>query len=103
MKNSTQSKDREELLKKMVALSVRQQAVLAKVYEQVPEQAKEAVQKAIENSQRGHEQATQELKKTKDQQVESLTAPGKGKEPNKGQSQKEGASGQKEEHANPGR
>lgn len=52
-KAQAEGKDVEELVAKLQANLERQQAVLIKVLDQVPEQAKEAIQRALENSQRG--------------------------------------------------
>lgn len=60
-------KDVEELIEKLEAVSVRQQAVLDHVLEKVPEQAKEAIQQAKEKSKRGHERAIEVLRKEKGQ------------------------------------
>lgn len=56
-------RDVSELVKKMEELSARHTAVLEKVLEKVPEQAKDAVQKALETSKRGHEQAIEAIRK----------------------------------------
>lgn len=58
----TAGKDVEELVEKLEAVSIRQQAVLDHVLEKAPEQAKEAIQKAKEKSKRGHERAIEVLK-----------------------------------------
>lgn len=81
-------KDRQELLRKLITLSERQQAILWKVYEKVPERTKEAIGQAIEKSQQGHEQAVQELQKMRGGQNTEV-APGSEKEtPGKGKSSK---------------
>jgi len=52
-KAETEGKDVTAIVERLAANSARQQAVLAKVLEKVPEQAKAAIQRAIEMSQRG--------------------------------------------------
>lgn len=56
-------KDVTELVKKMEDISARHNAVLEKVLEKVPEQARDAIQKALEMSKRGHEMAIEAIKK----------------------------------------
>jgi hypothetical protein len=58
-------KDKEVLLTKLVSLSERQQAVLKRVIEQAPPEARAALEHALEVSQRGHERAKEALEKTK--------------------------------------
>lgn len=53
----TKGKDTDAVLEKIAEATVRHQAVLATIYERVPEQAKEAIQRAMEKSARGHETA----------------------------------------------
>ena len=55
-------KDVEELVEKLEAASIRQQAVLDHVLEKVPEQAQEAIRRAKERSVRGHERAIEVLR-----------------------------------------
>jgi len=52
-----------ELIKKIEAISVRQIAVLEEVLEKVPEQAKDAIEHALEVSKRGHERAIEAIEK----------------------------------------
>ncbi len=52
-----------ELYRKMIELTERQQTVLGKVLEKVPEEAKEAVTHAMEVSRQGHEKAQEVLGK----------------------------------------
>ncbi len=62
-------KDVDVLVEKLSRSTLRHQEVMAGVYEKVPEQAKEAIEKVIEVSKRGHEQA-----------VEAISSPAKRKE-----------------------
>lgn len=52
-----------ELIKKLETLSSLHQSVLERVYNQVPEKAKEAIKKAIEMSKKGHERAIESIEK----------------------------------------
>jgi len=52
-KAESEGKDVTAVVERLAANSARQQAVLAKVLEKVPEQAKAAIQRAMEMSQRG--------------------------------------------------
>lgn len=56
-----EGKDVEELITRLTANSVRQQEVLAKVYDKVSEQAQEAILKAMEKSSRGLANAVQNV------------------------------------------
>lgn len=76
MENSTRLKKREALLNKIITLTERQQTVLAKVYDQAPPKAKDAITRAIDASERGHQQAIEALSKDKDSK-ESKPSPGK--------------------------
>ena len=58
------NKDVEELSQKLLDLAARQKAVLEKVLANAPESAAGAIQKAIDNSQKGLEQASQSVSKT---------------------------------------
>lgn len=53
--------NRERLFEKLVDLTERQQEVLQRVYDRVPEQAKPALLRALEVSRRGHERATEAI------------------------------------------
>ena len=80
-------KDKEALLVKLVSLSERQQAVLKRVIEQAPPEARAALEHALEVSQRGHRRAQEALSKEKEKRGEkpgSGVAP-KGKEEAPGQ------------------
>lgn len=59
----TKGKDITALVKKMEDLTARHTAVLQKVLEKVPEQAKDSIEKALEVSKRGHEQAIEAIQK----------------------------------------
>lgn len=54
-------KDVESLITKLTENTLRHQEVLSRVYEKVPEQAKEAIQRAMEASKRGHERAKEAI------------------------------------------
>lgn len=58
-----QGRDVVELVQKMEDLSARHTAVLTEVLEKVPEQAKEAIERALEVSKRGHERAIEAIEK----------------------------------------
>ncbi len=51
----------DEILSRVSEATLRHQGVLADVYEKVPEQAKEAIERAIQASRQGHEQALQAI------------------------------------------
>lgn len=59
----TKGRDIAALVKKMEDLTARHTAVLQKVLEKVPEQARDAIEKALEVSKRGHEQAIEAIRK----------------------------------------
>lgn len=63
MEKRVQAKDKEEVLKNILKATERQQAVLEEVSKKAPEEAKEALSRALEVSRRGHEQAESALKK----------------------------------------
>ncbi|MBI3634537.1 MAG: hypothetical protein HY228_02875 [Candidatus Yonathbacteria bacterium] len=63
--------DTDALLEKIAGLTARHQAVLAKVYEKVPEQAKEAIQKVMEKSARGHDEALEAISGKKRQEAQN--------------------------------
>lgn len=65
----TKGKDTDAILEKIAEATVRHQAVLATVYERVPEQAKEAIQRAMEKSARGHETALSAVSGEKQEEV----------------------------------
>lgn len=81
----TSGKDKETLLTKLVSLSERQQTVLKSVIEQAPPKVREALEHALEVSQRGHRRAQEALSKEKG---EPGVAP-RGKEEAPGQIKKE--------------
>ena len=56
-----QGKNVEELVDKLKAHNIRHQKVLAEVYEKVPDQAKESILKAMENSAKGLENAIERV------------------------------------------
>ncbi len=58
-------KDVSELVQKLAEHTIRHQAVLLRVLEKVPEQAKDAIQKALEKSKQGQEKAAQMVQKKK--------------------------------------
>ena len=64
-------RDTDAVLEKIAEAMIRHQEVLAGVYEKVPEQAKEAIQKAMENSARGYEIALDAVSKEKQEEVRS--------------------------------
>ena len=57
------NQDASALIEKLNSLSLKQQAVLERVFEKAPEQAKEAITRAIENSRKGLEKAEEVLQK----------------------------------------
>ncbi|MCJ7667324.1 MAG: DUF5667 domain-containing protein, partial [Anaerolineae bacterium] len=71
--------NRERLFEKLVDLTERQQEVLQRVYDRVPEQAKPALLRALEVSRRGHERATEAI-----QQGRPEVPPGQEKEEHPG-------------------
>jgi len=62
----------DEIMAKIAENTLRHQAVLARVYEQVPEEAKPAIEQAMENSLRGHEQALQNISEEKSEKVDQI-------------------------------
>lgn len=60
----------DEVLAKVAEATLKHQAVLADVYEKVPEQAKEAIEHAIEASTRGHEEALEAISGQKREEIE---------------------------------
>ena len=78
-------KDIEELIEKLEAVSVRQQAVLDRVLEKAPEQAKEAIERAKENSIRGHERAIEALREREERKEEKEKEKGGGVEEEEGE------------------
>lgn len=59
----------DEVLAKVAESTLKHQAVLADVYEKVPEQAKEAIEHAIEASIRGHEESLKAVSGQKREEV----------------------------------
>jgi hypothetical protein len=64
--------DSDEVMAKIAENTLRHQAVLSRVYEQVPEEAKPAIEQAMENSLRGHEQALQSISQEKSEKVDQI-------------------------------
>ena len=62
-------KDTNRIFENIAEAMVKHQAVLAKVYEQVPEAAKEAIQKVMEKSARRHETALEAISGEKQKEV----------------------------------
>lgn len=56
-KAKTKGKNTDEVLARVAESTLKHQSVLIDVYERVPEQAKEAIEKSIQKSARGHEKA----------------------------------------------
>jgi hypothetical protein len=61
--------DVDEVLAKISEATLKHQAVLADVYERVPEQAKSAIQRAIQAGMRGHEEALKAVSGQKREEV----------------------------------
>lgn len=61
--------DTDEVLAKVSEATLRHQAVLADVYERVPEQAKPAIERAMENSMRGYEEALRAVSGEKREEI----------------------------------
>ncbi len=61
--------DVDEVLARVSEATLKHQEVLAGVYEKVPEQAKEAIQRAMEASMRGHEEALKAISGQKREEV----------------------------------
>jgi hypothetical protein len=59
------AQDKPALLDKLVSLTERQQAVLERVWDKVPEATQKGLNRALEVSQRGHERASEALEKEK--------------------------------------
>lgn len=59
----------DEIMAKIAENTLRHQAVLTRVYEQVPEEAKPAIERAMENSLRGHEQALENISQERSDKV----------------------------------
>lgn len=68
-KAKDKGKDTDAVLTKIAEATVRHQEVLARVYEKVPEQAKEAIAKAMLKSAKGHETALNAVSKEKQKDV----------------------------------
>lgn len=66
--DATSEKDEKELYSKLLQLTERQQKVLETVLTRVPEQARKAINHALEVSKRGHQQAEEAIKKSKKNQ-----------------------------------
>ncbi len=65
-------KNTDEVMAKIAENTLRHQAVLSRVYEQVPEEAKGAIEKAMENGLRGHEQALQNISQETTEEVDQI-------------------------------
>ena len=61
--------DTDEVLAKVSEATLKHQAVLLEVYEKVPEQARPAIERAMEQSMRGHEEALQAISGEKREQI----------------------------------
>jgi len=61
--------DTDEVLAKVSEATLKHQAVLADVYERVPEQAKSAIERAIQAGMRGHEEALKAVSGQKREEV----------------------------------
>jgi len=61
--------DADEVLAKVSEATLKHQAVLAEVYEKVPEQAKEAIQQAMEAGMREHEEALEAVSGQKQEEI----------------------------------
>lgn len=66
---SERGKDADAVLEKIAEATVRHQEVLADIYEKVPEEAKEAIERAMENSARGHDTALSAVSGEKQEEV----------------------------------
>jgi len=71
------AQDKPALLDKLVSLTERQQAVLERVWDKVPEAAQKGLNRALEVSQRGHERASEALEKEKPGRDVKPTKPSK--------------------------
>lgn len=65
--------DADEVLAKVSEATLKHQTVLAEVYEKVPEQAKSAIERAMEAGMRGHEEAIQALSGQKQKEMKLKT------------------------------
>jgi uncharacterized phage infection (PIP) family protein YhgE len=65
----TKGKNADAVLERIAEITIRHQENLAKVYERVPEQAKESIQKVMENSSKGHETALNAVSREKQKEV----------------------------------
>ena len=65
----TKGLDIDEVMAKVSEATLRHQAVLADVYQKVPEQAQPAIQRAMEASMRGYEEALRAVSKEKQEEV----------------------------------
>jgi len=65
-----QGKDVEELMTLISEATLKHQAVLLEVYKRVPEQAKEAIQNALEKSLKGYKEALEAVSSKKKQKIE---------------------------------
>lgn len=70
-KAKTKGKDVDKVLAKIAEATVRHQAVLARVYEKVPEQAKAAIERVMEKSARGHEMALSAISGEKKEEIKA--------------------------------
>jgi len=61
--------DTDEVLAKVSEATLKHQTVLIEVYEKVPEQARPAIERAMEQSMRGHEEALQAISGEKREQI----------------------------------
>lgn len=64
----------DDILTRLAEASVRHQAVLAEVYAKVPETAKDAIERAMEMSAKGHARAIQAISKEKRDEVRARVA-----------------------------
>jgi len=62
----------DEVMAKIAENTLRHQAVLFRVYEQAPEEAKGAIEQAMENSLRGHQQALEAISQEKSEEVDQI-------------------------------
>lgn len=65
----TKGLDTDEVLVRVSEATLKHEAVLADVLENVPEQAQEAIKKAMEASMRGHEEAIEAISKEKQAEI----------------------------------
>ena len=64
-------KDVDEILEKVAEATLKHQEVLARVYEQVPEQARESIMKAMERSAQGYDKALKAVSEEKREEIEN--------------------------------